>query len=58
MQQTAKVILRTVLLSFVLFPVAQCLHAQDARQQAWTFLTLGSLTRTWVNTRSQYEFSD
>ncbi|HVO63778.1 MAG TPA: HEAT repeat domain-containing protein [Terriglobales bacterium] len=33
--------LRTVLLLFVLFSVAQCLYAQDARQQAWTVLNAG-----------------
>jgi HEAT repeat protein len=41
MEQTEKVILRTVLSLFVVFSVTQCLYAQDARQQAWTVLNAG-----------------
>jgi HEAT repeat protein len=41
MEQTQKIIFRTVLVWFVLFSVAQCLYAQDARQQAWTVLNAG-----------------
>ena len=41
MEQAEKTILRTVLLLLVLFSVAHCLFAQDARQQAWTVLNAG-----------------
>lgn len=41
MEQPEKIILRRVLIFFVLLSVAQCLYAQDARQQAWTVLNAG-----------------
>jgi HEAT repeat protein len=41
MEQPRKITLRTVLSLFVVFSIAPCLYAQDARQQAWTLLNAG-----------------